>query len=119
MGEIQFFVRLAEDVKHSAETYAYLYIPDKNGKTQFTELTNIEASHGIRDPRLDEGTPPEEASFVFQLYWEKLRGTGMTFVEIKAWQDLTGFKLETWEIDLLFVIHNAVERFIYERDYAK
>lgn len=119
MGSRQFFINLAEDVRFSAEAYAFLYIPDKNGVVQFNELTQIEASHGIRDPRLDEGTPPEEASFAFSLYWEKLRGTSVTFTEIKAWQDVTGFTLETWEVDLLFIIHTTVERFLYDRDYSK
>lgn len=53
--------------------------------------------------------PPKEASFVWNLYFTKLRGTGLTLTEIKAYQDLYGQKLALWEIDALFLIHSTIE----------
>ena len=63
---------------------------------------------------LDKGTPPEEAQFVFDLYWSKFRAVGLTFQEIYAYQEVTGIRLASWEVELLFVIHNAAEKYINE-----
>lgn len=106
-------------MKVSAEAHAKLFIPDKNGMILYNELKHIEASHGIHDPLLDEAQPPEEAFFVWSLYWEKLRGTGFSMTEIRAWEEITGMHLELWELDLLFIIHRTAENTVYERDYKK
>jgi len=91
-----------------------LFIPDKNGVVLYNELIHIEKQHKVRDKRLDNTDPPEEAKYIFDLYWSKFRGTEITFQEIKAFEEVMGIKLESWEIDLLFVIHKTVESHIAE-----
>lgn len=110
---------MAEDVRVAAKAYALLHIPDKNGTVKYNELQQIEASAGIHDPLLDEATPPQEAFFVFDLYWRTFRSVGVSYSEILAWKEITGQSIETWEVDLLFMIHNTVEHTIYERDIKK
>lgn len=59
--------------------------------------------------------PPSEALFIWDLYFNKLRGSGVSFVEIKAYEDLYGVNLAPWQIDLIFIIHNAVEGYFNEK----
>ena len=96
-----------------------MYIPDKNGKVLKEELEQIEKMSNIRDPRLDELDPPEEAELVFRLYWERFRGNPITYSEIKAYQEVTGIRLEPWEIDLLFKIHVTVSQYEYSQAKSK
>lgn len=105
---------MAEEVETSARTFTKLYFPDKNGIRWYDELSFLEASKGIRDPRLDEAVPPEEASFVFNLYWHRFRTTGLSYTEIKAYQEISGIVLEQWDIELLFLIHNTAEKTLSE-----
>lgn len=88
--------------------------PDKHGKVWFKELQSLEQLKGIRDPRLDEAVPPEETAHIFYLYWNRFRSCGVTHNEIKAFQDVEGYELEPWEVDLLFTIHSHAESTISE-----
>ncbi len=99
---------MAEDTKASAEAFAEIHIPNKQGVVKYEHLKMI-ASKGKHVPLFDQAEPPEEASFVFRLYWEKFMGTGLTYTELKAYEDVEGIKLYSWEVDLLFMIHNTVE----------
>ena len=65
------------------------------------------------------GNPPEEARYIFDLYWQKFRGTEVTFQEIKAYEDVMEVKFEPWEIDLLFDIHRTVESHIADMIKSK
>lgn len=58
--------------------------------------------------------PPDEAIFIWNLYWSKFRATGVTFSEIKNYNELYGYELTNWEIEMLFTLHNTVEGTIGE-----
>jgi len=78
-----------------------------------------EASKGVRHPLLDEAEPPTEAFFVWDLYWTRLRVTGFSLQELKAYQDISGEELTPWELDLLYIIHSTVEAEIEKKRNVK
>ena len=105
---------MAEDTLTSAKVHTELSYPDKHGTILYKELHALESMKNIRDERLDLAKPPEETAHVFYLYWNRFRGIGLSYQELKAYQELTGEELEQWEIDLLFSIHAKVENTIAE-----
>ena len=74
----------------------------------------MEKAKGIRDPQLDAMIPPIETEHVTFLYWNRFRSTGISYQELKAFEEIEGYSLEPWEIDLLFTLHNVVEGTINE-----
>ena len=98
----------------SAKVHTELIYPDKAGTVWLKDLQALEESKGIRDERLDLMIPPEESSNVYYLYWNRFRGSGISYQEIKAYEEIEGINLETWEVDLLFRIHSKVENTIAE-----
>ena len=83
------------------------------------ELQALEKTKKIRDPKLDEMIPPVETAHVCQLYWQRFRATGISYQELKAFEEIEGYALEPWEIDLLFTLHNVVENTIGELTKAR
>jgi len=105
---------MVEATLASAKIHTELIYPDAYGTVKLTELLFLEESKGIRDKSLDEMNPPPEAASIYQLYWSRFRGSGVTYQEIKAYEEIEGFKLEPWEVDLLFLLHARVENTIAE-----
>ncbi len=69
----------------------------------------MEEAHGYTDPRMYDGTPPDEALWAWSVYFDKLRVSGFSLEGIVAYQQLSGITLASWEVELLFIIHTAVE----------
>jgi hypothetical protein len=106
---------MAEEVITSAKTYVKLNRPYKKGSGCLRiDLEYMEDSKGVRDPQLDAAIPPKESFFVWSLYWDKFRTSGLSFSEISAYEQVSGIRLENWEVDLLFIIHNTVEAALAE-----
>ena len=105
----QFFIKLAEEVQTSAKAYVKLNYPKKNGLTLRDEYAQLEKANGFIHPSIKKAEPPSEAFFVWKLYWERFRSTGLTFAELQAYQEVMETKLTAWEIDTMFLINNAVE----------
>lgn len=103
---------MAEGVKSSALAHMRLYYPRKNGTTEYDDYCQLEASTGKRHPLFDEAEPPEEAIFLWHLYFGSLRESGVSYSELVSYQQTTGIKLNRWEIDLIFLLHSTVEGFI-------
>jgi len=101
---------LAEQVRAAAKAKVYLDYPRKGiSGTWRDDYLGFEASRGVRHPLLDEAEPPAEAFFVWDLYWTRLRVSGFSLQELQAYQEITGEKLTTWELDLLYILHSVVE----------
>ncbi len=86
-----------------------LHYKGKNGTSEYEGYMHMFETYGTRYPRMDEGVPPVEVHWIWTLYFDKLRTAGMTLTEVVAYQELYGIVLETWEIDILFIIHSVVE----------
>ena len=96
-------------MKTSAKAYVKLNYPKKNGLTLRDEYAQLEKANGFIHPSIQKAEPPSEAFFVWKLYWERFRTTGLTFTELKAYQEVMETSLTAWEIDTMFLINNAVE----------
>lgn len=92
-----------------------LYYPRKDGTTEYSDSFQYTQSTGKEYPLLKEAIPPYEASFIWSLYFEKLRVSSFSYAEIEAYQKVSNVTLTNWEIDLLFIIHSSVEAFISDK----
>lgn len=77
----------------------------------------IKAKTGQDQEIVLKAEPPENpaALFVWHLYFNRLRGAGISMTEIKNYMDLYGIELAPFQIDLIFIIHNAVEGYYHEK----
>lgn len=87
-----------------------------NGDSEYDEALFLQKK-GEEYPLLKQAEPPrnEAALFVWGLYFNKLRGSGISMTEIKNYMDLYGVDLVPWQIDLIFIIHNAVEGYFNDK----
>ena len=96
----------------AAKIHTELIYPNASGVVVLNELLFLEKTKNKRDSRLDNMIPPPESANVYYLYWNRFRGSGVTYQEIKAYEEIEGIKLETWEVELLFLLHARVENTI-------
>ncbi len=110
---------MAERVNNSAKRFVELHYVDKDGNSDYQGLRHMEEVYGVRDSKLDEAIPPDEANFVWSLFFNKMKKSGVSFQEIDAYQRISGVILETWEVDLLYIINAAYDSTIAEKMKVK
>ena len=111
----KFFTSLASSTRDAAEAFAKIHDVRQDGGSIFKDNPVYKKAMGKDHPLIKKMRPPSGAIFIWDLYFNKLRGSGVSSVEIKAYEDLYGVNLATWEIDLIFIIHNAVEGYFNDK----
>ena len=112
----KFFTSLASDTRDAARAFVKVHdVRSSDGGSIFKDNPIYKKTTGKDHPLIKTSIAPKGAIFVWDLYFNKLRGTGVSFTEIKAYQDLYGVYLAPWQIDLIFVIHHAVEGYFNEK----
>lgn len=92
-----------------------LYRPLKDNKTLFEHLAKAEDSTGIWPEEYEPIDPPEEAEFVWEIFWELRNHTksgfsgpeSLSFLELAAWQRIRGFELDPPVIDMILAMDSA------------
>lgn len=110
---------MAEEVRSSANAFTKIHLPrETDGGTIYGDQAVL-SRHGKEHPLIKKAEPPSEAFFVWDLYWKRFRSSGLSFTELKAYQDVYGIKLALWQIDLLYIIHAEVEKVMNEENQKK
>lgn len=105
----------------AAEHVFRLDRPDKNGTAARAHLEQVERATGIRPEGLDGPPMPLEAAHVFGWFAECSMGRGgnkaLTYVDIKAFCDLTGTVMWPEEVRLLKTFDMVFLRVMNEGDH--
>ncbi len=89
--------------------------PRKDGSTLYEHLRQVELRTGRWPREYEPLPPPEGAEHIWELYWElretaKLGFNGperISFMEIDAWQRVTGLKIASFVLTLLLKMDMA------------
>jgi hypothetical protein len=73
----------------------------KDNRSQREYLEEFERRTGKRSKRLDEPVVPREISHIWRAFWALYQGEPLSFLELRAWSELTGASLTPWEAETL------------------
>lgn len=79
------------------------------------QLEQVERSTGHHDERLDSVKIPEGFEYLFDIYLKLRRGQALTYLDLVAYQDITGKEFDAFEIDALFAMDSAMEAYLEKR----
>ena len=85
----------------------------KAGTSKRAYLKQAAKSRG-REPQEEEVWIPEEGARIWLLYWRLRKGQSISYQEIEAFQRVTGYELESWEVEIVVKIDASVENAIAE-----
>lgn len=91
-------------------------IPAKAGEEPLrVHLEQVERSTGHHDERLDAVKIPDGFEYLFEIYFRIRRGEAITYRDIDAYQSVTGYEFDSFELKALFAMDSAMEEYLAER----
>jgi len=101
--------------------------PGESGKL-CDHLLKVESASGIRDPLLDSlDIITDDIEYLYVYFWDirnSIGGSGfgpapISATELKAWSEITGNKLATWEVNILREMDREYMKYVAEENDKK